>query len=308
MEPEGKTISSQCPLFSRSQKLKAIDAAAPTLQKPFISSCYLLAMNAGLRDDAQRNQDHGFTLIELLVVIAIIAILASLLLPALARAKEKGKSVKCASNLRQNAIAQSLYIADQDSRYAFTFKVRGNNDVRTAWFNLLYPYQPTTNITLCPSRSKKFKELWYVYPSDKNNQAVSNYGMNFALGGCDWPNVWDAKTWSPKSDATVRNPSATVMLTDSGSRPIKSKDPEKCVTPKSPEKPVSWIVHDPDNDAPCTGCVTSVDDPNWGGPNLRHLNRSNVAFADAHVQTMKASQWYWSFTPWLIPSIGGGGR
>src|SRR3954463_3549237 len=85
----------------------------------------------------------GFTLIELLVVIAIIAILASLLLPALAKAKEKGKSASCINSLRQLAIAQQLYIGDNDARFTFTFQVHGNNDFRKAWFNFLQPYQQT---------------------------------------------------------------------------------------------------------------------------------------------------------------------
>ena len=69
--------------------------------------------------------------------------------------------------------------------------------------------------------------------------------------------------------------------------------------------PVGWIVHDVGNDAPCTGCVASPDDPNWGGPHLRHSERSNVSFVDGHVQPMKASQWYWGGTPWLKPALGG---
>lgn len=249
---------------------------------------------------------RGFTLIELLVVIAIIAILAGMLLPALARAKEKGRSTSCINNLRQMGIASRVYGDDHDGRYPFTFQVRGQNVFRKAWFNFLQPYQQTTNLILCPSKSKKFKELVALYPSDQQDKAVSNYSANFRLGGCDWPNVWDKSIWRQLKDTDVRNPSATVHMTDGGTRPVNTKDPNRCVTPTSPEKPGCWIVHDPGNDAPCTGCTISPNDPNWGGPHLRHNQRSNVAFADLHVEAMKSSQWFYSGTPWLKPDIGGG--
>src|SRR5262245_47827893 len=87
------------------------------------------------------SMSRGFTLIELLVVIAIIAILASLLLPALSRAKEKGRTANCINNLRQMSLASQMYANDSDGKFCFTFQTRGNNVTRKAWFNFLQPYQ-----------------------------------------------------------------------------------------------------------------------------------------------------------------------
>ena len=64
----------------------------------------------------------GFTLIELLVVISIIALLLSVLLPALKIAKEKAKSIQCKANLKSQHVAMKLYLEDNDSEYPLSFQ------------------------------------------------------------------------------------------------------------------------------------------------------------------------------------------
>src|SRR5881396_178021 len=75
----------------------------------------------------------GFTLIELLVVIAIIAILAALLLPALARAKEQGRSVACRSNLRQITLGVMMYAEENDEYFPWGGDIDLNRDGDWVW-------------------------------------------------------------------------------------------------------------------------------------------------------------------------------
>jgi prepilin-type N-terminal cleavage/methylation domain-containing protein/prepilin-type processing-associated H-X9-DG protein len=254
---------------------------------------------------------RGFTLIELLVVIAIIAILASMLLPALSKAKDKAKTTQCMNNNRQMIFASKMYSSDNLSKFPWTFTLEGNQLNRSNWYVYLMPYQQARKILLCPVRPRRVNiagggtvfpytiEGEVEYASDGT---YGNYGANFRMGGCWWPNTWQFKGIT---DDRVRSPARTIYITDGGSAAKNTTDPKQCVTPQSRPKPGCWILHDVANDNPCVGCVSSPDDPNWGGPLPRHNERSNNAFVDGHVEAMRPAQWYWAKTPWLIPDIGG---
>jgi len=111
---------------------------------------------------AARTSRWAFTLIELLVVIAVIGILASLLLPALGRAKERAMGTRCASNLRQLGVAITLYLEEFKGRV----QVDAPLDPDTTWGSILDTNQPikARNVFVCPAYApRQFTNWFYIY-------------------------------------------------------------------------------------------------------------------------------------------------
>src|SRR6059058_3353568 len=107
-------------------------------------------------------QRRGFTLIELLVVIAIIAILAAILFPVFARAREKARATSCLSNLKQCALATLMYVQDYDETFPRVPNVADpylhpNQPVDKQgwlyWAQMVQPYAKNQRIFACPSDS-----------------------------------------------------------------------------------------------------------------------------------------------------------
>ncbi len=106
----------------------------------------------------------GFTLIELLVVIAIIAILASMLLPTLGKAKERALTSQCANQLRQLGFAMQMYGEDNNNLLPMANgSVPWNSTNPVPWMRPLMEYYQTTNILRCPSLSRNYEKSPYNY-------------------------------------------------------------------------------------------------------------------------------------------------
>jgi prepilin-type N-terminal cleavage/methylation domain-containing protein/prepilin-type processing-associated H-X9-DG protein len=125
--------------------------------------------------------DIGFTLVELLVVIAIIAILASMLLPVLGKAKEDAVRIKCVNNTKQLGLAMQMYADDNNSLLpaAHDTVLWGSVDP-VPWTQALVPYYNNTNILTCPSYSQLYTKSLYNYFMG-SRAAYINTGTNASV-------------------------------------------------------------------------------------------------------------------------------
>ncbi|MBD3292354.1 MAG: DUF1559 domain-containing protein [Armatimonadia bacterium] len=166
---------------------------------------------------------RGFTLIELLVVIAIIAILAAILFPVFARAREKARQASCQSNLKQLTLGTLMYVQDYDETFPTWDRMIGSEATPEAPPRAVYPYVNNVDVYVCPSGDMKPNISGAPYPG------WANYVFHSAPGETYWfpgPSSrgygWNAYlcdhnrtgTWGVML-AEVKKPAETLMLGDS---------------------------------------------------------------------------------------------
>lgn len=152
-----------------------------------------------------RRAGRGFTLIELLIVIAIIAILAAILFPVFARARENARRASCQSNVKQLGLALIQYTQDYDERLPI------HNSGTATWTDELEPYFKSVQILLCPSAKSTdgFTSVGGIKSNYVANNLYSN-GQNCNLG-C----LMDSSP-GPTNLVTIEDTAGTVFSADGG--------------------------------------------------------------------------------------------
>ena len=149
---------------------------------------------------------RGFTLIELLVVIAIIAILAAILFPVFAQAREKARAITCASNTKQLALAITMYEQDFDE---YTPPGFGLYSRGTGWAGQVFPYVKSVKAFECPDDSAATGN--FTSYGININLSASAVGYVSTVSGAPYYGA-GIPLWQGKSIATLNSPSKTVML------------------------------------------------------------------------------------------------
>lgn len=220
------------------------------------------------------SRTRAFTLIELLVVIAIIAILAAILFPVFARARENARRASCQSNLKQLGIAAAQYTQDYDERLVPNYIVVDSGMPSSQyplgvwstgfwyWPQILEPYHKSKQVFVCPSSSIQSKDTPYY----------GQYGINYA------PTIQPVQV----SIAQIDSPATMYLMMDAGSyamHPAWAKDAIGGYW---------YLPGGGEGGATNSGPVGS--DYATDFKNGRHFGGVNMAFADGHVKWLQSSK------------------
>jgi prepilin-type N-terminal cleavage/methylation domain-containing protein/prepilin-type processing-associated H-X9-DG protein len=210
----------------------------------------------------QTRRKAGFTLIELLVVIAIISILAAILFPVFARARENARRASCSSNLKQIGIGLMMYTQDYDERLPRNDNAIGGIGTPV---DTLQPYIKSYQVWICPSDSSP-----YVLASGSDRK--TSYAMNQIYFTVASQALFEANTpgISVASLASIDDPSGTIAFGDSSGY--------YQVTASSPSAAVLNSSANPETFGESSGQGLFV---------ARHLDTCNFLFLDGHVKSLR---------------------
>jgi prepilin-type N-terminal cleavage/methylation domain-containing protein/prepilin-type processing-associated H-X9-DG protein len=218
-------------------------------------------------EEAAMGRRRGFTLIELLVVIAIIGLLAAMVFPVFARAREKARQAVCLSNLKQIALAMMMYMQDNGSMYVpaqspdnlmrWHGRRLTTNDPFDPTAGPLWDYYRSETLKVCPSFSPAAEAEGF-------EQGTGGYGYNAQYVGGS-PTTWPAMC-NPARESQINDPTATVLLTDAAFVDCEANLFEYSFC-----------------EAPYYQLWGSPTDPST---HFRHGAFTNVAFCDGHARAM----------------------
>jgi prepilin-type N-terminal cleavage/methylation domain-containing protein len=262
---------------------------------------------------------RGFTLIELLVVIAIIAILAAILFPVFAQAREQARKTVCLSNMKQLGLALMMYVQDYDETYPMLgvnapYIPTADNDAKSAtfpafwqWMWEIQPYTKNRQILACPSDPSQGKNFnWESYDNNPTPTCNDMWGiptpisyafndMLMTTGGSTATAPCDNSSWgyvdASVTLATVPSPASTYMLADCG-RPngldpfwINNTRAANFAQLTNMSAPGFGARCDPGGVGGCNAAEMALWRANFTNPAMRtHTLGENLAFADGHAK------------------------